>query len=264
MNSRELLVDHVRSGPSELVLYDPLRFRRRTRSNPCDFNEFLQALQSSETIRDITCGSHQELGIAEDEWVLLVKAIGRIKGIDDLKLHCTPGSRDFQPFQAVACAVKNAQSLRKLRVVVEGETFLSDQSGLIALTSALRGHTTLHTFVWAEFGSRPEAVLQVTTRDPLLRILPACPNLRMVAIMTKYTSPTAMKNLLQLTPTAELHLVLEFDQWLAVADEIQSGRCNVQMLNLGMRQVTRSEATDAVKALESAIRLDHNLEYISL
>jgi hypothetical protein len=50
MNPREL-VDHIRSGPAELVLSKPLRFRRRTRSNPCDFSEFLQALQSTETIR---------------------------------------------------------------------------------------------------------------------------------------------------------------------------------------------------------------------
>jgi hypothetical protein len=51
MNAREL-VDHLRSsGPAELILYEPLpRFRRRTRSNPRDFNEFLEALQSSETI----------------------------------------------------------------------------------------------------------------------------------------------------------------------------------------------------------------------
>jgi hypothetical protein len=68
MNARDL-VDHIRSGPAELVLLDqPLRFRRRTRSNPCDFNEFLQALQSRETIRTVTCGVHRELGITEDEW----------------------------------------------------------------------------------------------------------------------------------------------------------------------------------------------------
>jgi hypothetical protein len=43
MNPREL-VDHIRSGPAWLVLIlgIPLRFRRRTRSNPCDFNEFLE------------------------------------------------------------------------------------------------------------------------------------------------------------------------------------------------------------------------------
>jgi hypothetical protein len=54
MNPREL-VDHIRSGPANVVLNKPLRFRRRTRSNPCDLNEFLQALQSSETIRAVNC-----------------------------------------------------------------------------------------------------------------------------------------------------------------------------------------------------------------
>ena len=56
MNPREL-VDHIRSGPADSVLKEPLRFHRRTRSNPCDFNEFLQALQSSETIRTMDCMS---------------------------------------------------------------------------------------------------------------------------------------------------------------------------------------------------------------
>jgi hypothetical protein len=52
MNPREL-VDHIRSGPAELELKEPLRFRRQTRSNPCDFSEFLQALQCSEAIRTV-------------------------------------------------------------------------------------------------------------------------------------------------------------------------------------------------------------------
>jgi hypothetical protein len=60
------------------VLDKPLRFRRRTRSNPYDFNEFSQALQSSETIRNVLCKSHRRLGIAEDEWVVLVKTLERI------------------------------------------------------------------------------------------------------------------------------------------------------------------------------------------
>jgi hypothetical protein len=78
MNPREL-VDRIRSGPAELVLKEPLCFRSQTCSNPCDFKEFLQALQSSETIRAAACESHQGLGIAEDEWALLVKTLGRIK-----------------------------------------------------------------------------------------------------------------------------------------------------------------------------------------
>jgi hypothetical protein len=107
MNPREL-ADHIRSGPEELVFDEPLRFRRRTRSNPCDFNEFLQALRSSETIRTVACGDHRVLGISEHEWVLLMKTLGSIKGIDEITLRCIDGSHDFHPFQAVADAVNNA------------------------------------------------------------------------------------------------------------------------------------------------------------
>jgi hypothetical protein len=50
MNPREL-VNRIRSGPALVVLNIPLRFRRRTWCNghlkPCDFDKFLQALQSS-------------------------------------------------------------------------------------------------------------------------------------------------------------------------------------------------------------------------
>jgi hypothetical protein len=61
-----------------------------------------------------------------------------------------------------------------------------------------------------------------------------------------------------------LTLVLETDQWLVVADEIRRGRCRVQALNLIILEGTRSEATEAVQALASAIRLDQNMEYIVL
>jgi hypothetical protein len=49
-----------------------------------------------------------------------------------------------------------------------------------------------------------------------------------------------------------------------VANEIRLGRCLVKQLHLGMLQSSSSEATDAVKALASAIRLDRNLEYLCL
>jgi hypothetical protein len=107
MNPREL-VDHIHSGPTVLELDKPLRFRRRTRSNPCDFNDFLQALRSSETIRTAyCCPSHLELGIAEDQWVLLIKTIGCIKGIQNLTFICVSSSHSFHPFQAFAGAVNN-------------------------------------------------------------------------------------------------------------------------------------------------------------
>jgi hypothetical protein len=52
-----------------------------------------------------------------------------------------------------------------------------------------------------------------------------------------------------------------------VADGIRQGRCNVKSLQLSiqlsMLQTLTPEATEAVKAIASAIRLDRNLEYLT-
>jgi hypothetical protein len=77
-------------------------------------------------------------------------------------------------------------------------------------------------------------------------------------------SADAMKNLLHLHKATELHLVLETEHWLAVADEIRQGRCNVQTLTLTMLLDIRSETTEAVKGVASAIQLDCNLENLTL
>jgi hypothetical protein len=261
MNPREL-VDHIRSGLVKLELDEPLRFRRRTRSNPCDFNDFLQALQSSETLRTVECGPHVRLGIKEDEWIRLVKTIGRIKGIEDLRFSCKPGSRLFQ---AVAEAVNSAQSLRKVKVIIRGETFPTDPpAGLAALASALREHTALQEFHWFDFRYRREVAPRNLSLDPVLRALPACPHLRSVTIMTEYASADAIKNMLQLQSATDLKLLLTMDQGLAVADEIRRGHCNVQRLNLILFPATTSEATKGVNAVASAIRLDRNLEHFTL
>jgi hypothetical protein len=159
MNQREL-VDHIRNGPAKLVLNKRLRFHRRTwfngRFNPCDFDQFLQALRSSETIRDVRCESQLSLGISEDEWVLLVKTIGRIKDIHSLNLDCRAGSEDFHIFQAVAGAVNSAYLLRKLNVFTGSDNVPIDSSGLAALATALREHTGLQEFTWIDLCSRNE------------------------------------------------------------------------------------------------------------
>jgi hypothetical protein len=263
MNPREL-VDHIRSGPAEVVFDEPLRFRRRTRSNPCDFNEFLQALRSSETIRTATCFPNRIIGITEDEWVLLVKALGSIKGIVGLSFVCKSGSRDFHPFQAVADAVNNARSLFELDVRIHGETFPRDSSGLAALANALREHMALEEFAWYDYISPLLEAAQSTALDPLLRALPACRHLPFVYIMTKCASADAMENLLQLRPATKLHLYLETEHWLAVANGIREGRCNIKQLYLELPLISNSKATEAVKALASAIQMDCNLEHLGL
>jgi hypothetical protein len=264
MNPREL-VDHIRSGPAEIVFDKPLRFRRRTRSNPCDFNEFLQALHSSEKIRSVGCRSHLVLGITEDEWVLLVKTIGFIRDIQNLKFTFMP-SRDFHPLQAIADAVRNARSLVDLNIAVG--SFPREQSGMIALASAIQEHTTLLHFTWLDIFCSQLDSAQITTFDLLLRVLPACTHLREVLIMTIYASSDAVKNLLQIQAATELHLVLATDQWLAIADEIRQGRCNVQRLTLTDFSMSDSETTwvrtKAVKAVARAIQLDCNLDHLTL
>jgi hypothetical protein len=261
MNPREL-VDHIRSGPVELVLDDdPLpRFRRRTRSNPCDFNEFLQALRSSETIRTVECGSQPELGITEDEWVLLVKTLGSIRDIQYLEFTCRASSRDFNPFQAVADAVNSAHSLLKLKVHVVDE-FSRVSSDFTALACALREHTGLQTFSFIDW----RQAAQSAALDPVLQALSACPHLRDISILTKFASTDAIRNLLQLPADTALSLALPPDQWLAVADEIRRGRCLIKKLALWMVRSLSSEATtEAVKAVASAIREDHHFEHLTL
>jgi hypothetical protein len=136
---------------------------------------------------------------------------------------------------------------------------------MIALAGALREHTNLQDFIWVDTCSRPEAA-QITALDPLLRVLPACPHLRKVTIITTCASADAMKNLLQLHSATHLHLVLETNHWLAVADEIRQGKCNIKNLKLAMRRGTISGATETVKAVASAIREDtgSNLECLML
>jgi hypothetical protein len=273
MNLREL-VDHIRSGPAELMLN---QYTTLTRSNLCDFNEFLQALQSSETIRTVFCGSQLLLGITENEWVLLVKTLGSIKDIQHLELNCRAGSRDFRPFQAFADALNNAHTVCKLRFDIVGETFPRDSSGLAALAKALREHTALEEFTWSDLGpsTRVHATIprarrptgrgsDITAVDPVLWALPACPHLRKVLIGTKCGSADALKNLLQMHEATELHLILKTEHLLAVTDEIRHGRCNVKGLLLCMSRGAISEATEAMQALASAIRWDCNMEHLTL
>jgi hypothetical protein len=57
------------------------------------------------------------LEVSEDEWVLLVKTLGRIKGIKELSFSCQAGSRAFHPFQAVAEAVKRQEFEKEVEAI---------------------------------------------------------------------------------------------------------------------------------------------------
>jgi hypothetical protein len=264
MNPREL-VDHIRSGPAELELSEPLRFNHQTCSNPCDLNEFLRVLQSSETIRTVSCQPHFILQLGIDEWVLLVKSIGRIKCIGALTLWFD--SHNLHAFQAVADAVNSAHSLHTLQLifVVRSETFPRDLSGLTALVNALGEHTGLRNFTWIDSSTQRE-VVQIPALDHIFRILPACPHLRNVTIKTKFASAGTLQNLLllQLQHGTQLSLVVIRDYWMVATDAIRQGNCNVQSLCLYLWEEGPDEANEAVQAVASAIRLDRNLKSLCL
>jgi hypothetical protein len=180
-----------------------------------------------------------------------------------LGFDCKPGSRDFHPFQAIAVAVNKAYSLCKLVI----SPVAPCSSGLIPLANALQMHTTLQEVTWFDMCSH----VQGDAPDFVLQALPACPHLGKVVlgkvvIKTKYASCDAMRSLMQLHAATELSLVLETDQWLAAADEIRRGRCNVQRLTLTLdaHPGLMPDATEAVKAVASAIRLDQSLEHLTL
>jgi hypothetical protein len=174
--------------------------------------------------------------------------------LDESRFHVT-GTRTGSTYDVHTIVDKYSTVL--------GRSVPGDPSELTALANALRGHTNLQIFKWIDLYSHTEAA-QITRLDPVLRALPVCPHLREVVIMTKYASADAVRNLLQLLSAANLHLVLEKENWSAVADEIRRGRCNVKSLELVLLSVGTSEATEAVKAVASAIRLDCNLEHLML
>lgn len=118
-------------------------------------------------------------------------------------------------------------------LVLGGETFPNDPSGMIALASAIRQHTTLQEFIWTDSMFMGAVATQGITIDPLLRALPACPHLREVTILTKCASADAIKSLLQVRPATTLCLVLQTtEHWLAVIDEVRLSRCHVKNLIL--------------------------------
>lgn len=269
MNFSEIF-DYVRSGPAELKLFSELPFGRRNHFvldegvDVDEFSSFLQALKSSETIRAAICIGFNSLGITQDQWIRLVNTLGSINDIQQLQLVCQQGTRDSFPLSAVASAVNNAQSLRRLKIVVPQDLQELDRSALLVLANTLRQHAALETFVWTEHFSRRES--QDKTLDPVLRALPECPHLREVVIMTNCASKDAIRNILRSSTITNLHLIQNPEHWLVVADEIRHGRCQIKNFMLSTVASSSSEATAATLAMANAIKLQRHgsLESLTL
>jgi hypothetical protein len=73
-----------------------------------------------------------------------------------------------------------------------------------------------------------------------------------------------MQELLYLGLT-KLHLKVNTEHWLALADGIRQGHCTIKNLHLALLlQKSSSKATEAMKAVASAIREDSCLDFLEL
>jgi hypothetical protein len=126
------LFDLIRlNNPNELELKHTLRFRRRSRSNPCSFDDLIQALRSNESIRTVRCQGNVSLGITQEEWFLFVQTLGTIPALRQLSF-LGQDVPNVPPVQAVADAVGSARLLRTFQIG-EGVILFGSKAGFEAL-----------------------------------------------------------------------------------------------------------------------------------
>jgi hypothetical protein len=232
------LFDLIRlNNTNELELKHTLRFRRRSRSNPCSFDDLIQALQSNESIRTVRCQGNVSLGITQEEWFLFVRTLGTIPALRQLSF-LGQDVPNVPPVQAVADAVGSARLLQKFQIG-EGVILFGSKTGFEALCHNIGTCCSdLEQVEWqGKFRSTWEIRENRDTNnclDPLFLALALCPRLRSVQILTdavNYVTPQAVRELLVRAPALQ-HLDLRTTEWEAVAEIIGQESCHIQTLKL--------------------------------
>jgi hypothetical protein len=262
------LFDLIRlNNPNELELKHTLRFRRRSRSNPCSFDDLLQALQSNESIHTVRCQGKISLGITEEEWFLLVQTLGTILGLRQLSF-LGQDVPNVPPVQAVADAVGSARLLRKL-VIGEGVILFGSRAGFVALCHNIGSCCLeLEQVEWqGKFRSTWENRENRDANnclDPLLQALAVCPRLQRVRVWTdavNYVTPQAVRELLVRSPDGAAGspspggavlecLDLKTTEWEAVAEQIGQDSCRpIKTLQLSTLRCPGSGALSLARAV---------------
>jgi hypothetical protein len=259
------LFDLIRlNNPNELELKHTLRFRRRSRSNPCSFDDLIQALRSNESIHTVRCQGNVSLGITQEEWFLFVQTLGTIPGLRQLSF-LGQDVPNVPPVQAVADSVGSARKLRKLQIG-EGVILFGSRAGFLALcrnigTSCL----DLEQVEWqGKFRSTWEIRANRDTNclDPLLDALSICPRLQKVGVWTdavNYVTPQAVRELLVRSPVLKC-LDLKTTEWEAVAEQIGQDSCRIKTLKLSTLRCPGSGA----EALARAVGHNRHLQSLTL
>jgi hypothetical protein len=260
------LFDLIRlNNPSELELKHTLRFRRRSRSNPCSFDDLIQALQSNESIRTVRCQGNVSLGITQEEWFLFVQTLGTIPALRQLSF-LGQDVPNVPPVQAVADAVGSARLLGTFQIG-EGVILFGSRTGFEALCHNLGSCCSdLEQVQWqGKFRSTWEIRENRDTNnclDPLFRALAVCPRLRSVQIWTdavNYVTPQAVRELLVCAPALQC-LDLKTTEWETVAEIIGKESCHIQTLKVSTLRCPGSGAV----ALARAVGQNRHLQSLTL
>jgi hypothetical protein len=267
------LFDKIRlNNPSELELKHTLRFRRRSRSNPCSFDDLLQALQSNESIHTVRCQGDISLGITQEEWFLFVETLGRIRGLRQLSF-LGQNVPNVPPAQAVANAVGGARLLRTLQIG-EGVIIFGSRAGFVDLCHNIGSCCLeLEEVDWqGKFRStwdNRENPAANNCLDPLFRALALCPRLKRIRVWTdavNYVTPQAVRELLVRSPDDSPCNVLECldlktTEWEAIAEQLGKDSCRIiKTLKLSTLRCPGSSAV----ALARAVGQNHHLESLTL
>jgi hypothetical protein len=265
------LFDLIRlTNPNELELKHTLRFRRRSRSNPCSFDDLIQALRSNESIRTVRCQGNVSLGITQEEWFLFVQTLGTIPALRQLSF-LGQDVPNVPPVQAVADAVGSARLLRAFQIG-EGVILFGSKTGFEALCHNIGSCCSdLEQVEWqGKFRSTWEIREHRDTNnclDPLFRALALCPRLRSVQIWTdavNYVTPGAVRELLVRAPAVLTYLDLKAtDCWEVVAEIIGQESCMIQTLKLSTLRCPGGGSAGAV-SLARAVGLNRHIQSLTL
>jgi hypothetical protein len=268
------LFDLIRlNNPNELELRHTLRFRRRSRSNPCSFDDLLQVLQSNESIHTVRCQGNVSLGITQEEWFLFVQTLGRIPGLRQLSF-LGQDVPNVPPVQAVADAVGSAWLLQKL-TIGEGVILFGSRAGFVDLCHNIGSRCLeLEEVEWqGKFRSTWENRENRDANnclDPLFQALALCPRLKRVRVWTdavNYATPQAVRELLMRSPADSPSssvlecLDLKTTEWEAVAEQLGQDSCRIiQTLKLSTLRCPYSGAV----ALARVLGQNRHLESLTL
>ena len=260
------LFDLIRlDDPEELELKHTLRFRRRSRSNPCSFDDLIQALQSNESIRTVRCQGNVSLGITQEEWFLFVQTLGKIPALRQLSF-LGQDVPNVPPVQAVADAVGSARLLRTFQIG-EGVILFGSKTGFETLCYNISSCCLdLEQVEWqGKFRSTWEIRENRDTNnclDPLFRALALCSRLRSVQIWTdavNYVTPQAVRELLLRAPVLQ-YLDLKTTEWEVVAEMFGQESCCIQTLKLSTLRCPGSGG----EALARAVGQNRHLQSLTL